>query len=73
METLTIELKHQKAFDLLHDLEVMDIIKVLHRNNQPYSYDKSKQKPIDEITLMAEPSLEEEWNSPEDQRWDNLL
>ena len=35
METLTIELRHQKAFDLLHDLEVMDIIKVLHRSNNP--------------------------------------
>ncbi len=34
METLTIELRHQKAFDLLHDLEVMDIIRVLHRNTQ---------------------------------------
>jgi hypothetical protein len=33
METLTIELRHQKAFDLLHDLEVMDIIKVLHRSS----------------------------------------
>ncbi len=28
---------------------------------------------IDEITLMAESSLADEWNSPEDQRWDNLL
>ena len=35
METLTIELRHQKAFDLLHDLEVMDIIKVLHRSHNP--------------------------------------
>jgi hypothetical protein len=28
---------------------------------------------IDEITLMAESSLADEWNSTEDQRWDNLL
>jgi hypothetical protein len=28
---------------------------------------------IDEITLMAESSLADEWNSPEDQRWDDLL
>lgn len=30
-------------------------------------------KVIDEITLMAESSLADEWNSSEDQRWDNLL
>ena len=50
--------------------EILDEIRISKKNN---SSDKSKQKPIDEITLMAEPSLEEEWNSPEDQRWDNLL
>lgn len=27
----------------------------------------------DEVTLLAEPSLTEEWGSPEDQRWDTLL
>ena len=32
MEILTIELRHQKALDLLHDLESMNIIKVLSRN-----------------------------------------
>ena len=50
--------------------EILDEIRITKNNNLS---DKSKQKPIDEITLMAEPSLEEEWNSPEDQRWDNLL
>lgn len=34
METLTIELRHKKAYDLLRDLEVMDIIKVIARNEQ---------------------------------------
>lgn len=32
-----------------------------------------KEKPLDEITLLAESSLEDEWNSTEDQRWDKLL
>ena len=28
---------------------------------------------IDEVTRLAEPSLAQEWDSDEDQRWDNLL
>ena len=28
---------------------------------------------VDEVTRLAELSLAEEWNSDEDQRWDNLL
>ena len=28
--------------------------------------------PIDEITVVSEPSLKEAWNSKEDERWDKL-
>ncbi len=28
---------------------------------------------VDEVTKLAEPALAIEWNSEEDQRWDNLL
>ena len=37
---------------------------------------KSVSKPlaeIDKITLLSQENLSEEWNSPEDQRWDKLL
>ena len=37
---------------------------------------KSVSKPLDEIdkiTLLSQENLSEEWNSPEDQRWDKLL
>ena len=27
----------------------------------------------DKVSLMAQPALAEEWDSPEDQRWDSLL
>lgn len=28
---------------------------------------------VDEVTKLAEPALAAEWNSEEDQRWDDLL
>lgn len=28
---------------------------------------------VDEVTLLAEPSLAESWDSEEDKRWDDLL
>lgn len=37
---------------------------------------KSVSKPfaeIDKISLLSHENLSEEWNSPEDQRWDKLL
>ena len=37
---------------------------------------KSVSKPfaeIDRVTLISQDNLSEEWNSPEDQRWDKLL
>jgi hypothetical protein len=30
------------------------------------------QIPVDEVTIVSEPSLAEAWNSKEDQRWDKL-
>ncbi len=35
METMLIQLTHEKAPDLIRDLEAMDIIRVLERGNQP--------------------------------------
>jgi len=35
METMTIQLTHEKASDLMHDLEAMHIIRVLERNSHP--------------------------------------
>jgi hypothetical protein len=28
--------------------------------------------PVDEVTVVSEPSLAEAWNSKEDERWDKL-
>lgn len=30
------------------------------------------QYPVDEVTIVSEPSLGEAWNSKEDKRWDEL-
>lgn len=35
METMTIQLTHEKASDLMRDLEAMHIIRVIERNAQP--------------------------------------
>jgi hypothetical protein len=63
METLVIrvrdEQKRNQVAQLLHDIDGIEVIERI-------------QKP-DEATLLAQPSLAEEWNSPEDQRWDLLL
>lgn len=63
METLVIrvrdEQKRTQVEQLLHDIDGVDIIERI-------------QKP-DEATLLSQASLAEEWDSPEDQRWDSLL
>ena len=33
---------------------------------------RTGRRTIDEITLLSEESLAEAWNSPEDERWDEL-
>ncbi|MFN4144998.1 MAG: hypothetical protein ACK4GN_04175 [Runella sp.] len=31
------------------------------------------EKPLDDVSVLSQAALSEEWESPEDQRWDNLL
>jgi len=39
----------------------------------PQTGSKTKKPKIDEITILSEKYLAEDWNSKEDQRWDKLL
>ena len=63
METLVITIRDEaklgKIEQILRDIEGVEEVKRL-RNP-------------DEVSLMAQPALAEEWDSPEDQRWDSLL
>jgi len=63
METLVVtvrdETKRTQIEQLLHSI---DGVERIERIRTP-----------DEVTLLAQPSLVEEWDSPEDQRWDSLL
>ncbi len=63
METLVITVRDEAQRDLLEKLvREMDGIERIQRVVTP-----------DEVSLLAVPSLAEEWESPEDQRWDALL
>ena len=63
METLVItirsEAKRTQIEQILRDMDGVEKVKRLHNP--------------DEVSLMAQPALAEEWDSPEDQRWDSLL
>jgi len=63
METLIItirsEAKRDQIEQMLRDTEGVDEVKHIRR--------------ADEVSAMAQPALAEEWDSPEDQRWDSLL
>ena len=62
METLVItirdEEKSRQLEQMLRDTEGVERVERLHI--------------VDEATLLAQPSLAEEWDSPEDQRWDSF-
>ncbi|MCG3166720.1 MAG: hypothetical protein POELPBGB_02501 [Bacteroidia bacterium] len=38
----------------------------------PVKKSKKYVQPVDEISIVSEPSLAEAWNSKEDERWDEL-
>lgn len=63
METLIITIRDEEKLSqieqILRDMEGVEAVKCL-RNP-------------DEVSLMAQPALAEEWDSTEDQRWDSLL
>lgn len=63
METLVVtvrdEAKRNQIEQLLHNIDGVEQVQHVHTP--------------DEVTLLAQPSLAEEWDSPEDQRWDSLL
>ena len=63
METLVISIRDGEKRDqieqILHQLDGVERIERVQK--------------ADEVTVMAQASLAEEWDSPEDQRWDSLL
>ena len=63
METLLISIRDETKRDqieqLLHQLDGVEHVERIQKT--------------DEATVMAQASLAEEWDSPEDQRWDSLL
>ena len=63
METLVITIRDNEKRDrieqILRDMEGVERIE--------------RVRPPDEATVLAQPALSEEWDSPEDQRWDSLL
>lgn len=63
METVEIKIKKTDYPRLKKILENLDYLE----------YYKVTDGDIDIISIVAEKSLEEEWNSEEDSRWDELL
>lgn len=63
METIEIKIKSRDFPRLKKILEKIDFLQ---------SY-KVKREEIDEVSMVAEKSLAEEWNSDEDSRWDEFL
>lgn len=63
METLVITIRDNEKRDhieqILRDMEGVERIE--------------RVRPPDEATIFAQANLSEEWDSPEDQRWDSLL
>lgn len=63
METIEIKIKKTDFPRLRKVLESLDYLE----------YCKVTEGVIDMVSVVAEKSLEEEWNSDEDSRWDELL
>ena len=63
METVEIKIRKNNIPKLKKLLEELDYLE---------SY-KVTEGEIDEISIVAEQCLAEEWNSQEDSRWDELL
>jgi hypothetical protein len=63
METIEIKIKKNDYPRLKKILENLDYLE----------YCKVTDGDIDLVSVVAEKSLEEEWNSEEDSRWDELL
>ena len=63
METLLVTVRENVDIETiekaLHEIDGISIVKRLAK--------------IDEATMLSEPSLSEEWESEEDQRWDKLI
>lgn len=63
METIEIKIKKRDYPKLMRILENLDYLE----------FCKVTEGEIDMVSVVAEKSLEEEWNSDEDSRWDELL
>lgn len=63
METIEIKIKHKDFPRLKAALEKLDFLESV----------KIKKEEIDMVSVVAEESLAEEWDSDEDSRWDDIL
>lgn len=63
METIEIKIRSRDVPRLKKILEKIDFLQ---------SY-KVKRDDVDEVSIVAEKSLAEEWNSDEDARWDEIF
>ena len=66
MKTIEITLSNNEEFEklnaLLLQLKLEKELKITEKNTE-----------IDPVTLCSEESLAEDWDSEEDNRWDNIL
>ena len=65
---LTIKLENEKLY-----YKVMQFLKSLNVKIVSVTNKKKRKEKPDEITLLSEKSLAEEWNSKEDKAWDKIL
>ena len=66
MLTLEITIDNKSHLNKLESLlKNFDFIKSIKK--------REPKKTIDPISLISQDSLAEEWNSPEDERWDKVL
>jgi hypothetical protein len=49
-----------------------DKVRLLIRIAEEMGLEVTSRPLADEYTLVSEPSLAEDWNSPEDERWDDV-
>lgn len=63
METIEIKIRHKDFPRLKAALEKFDFLESV----------KIKKQEIDMVSIVAEKSLTEEWNSNEDSRWNRIL
>ena len=71
METLTIQLTNKKAADLLHEMEELNLIKVIHTNTTEPTQEKLSEKYKGIITKEQGENLNHHINQMRNE-WSNI-